>query len=387
MRLHAYPLLLACLVLLVGCKRDAEPAAKQTAPASSRVQVVLLSPEALQQADLQVEQVQRHRYKRALQVSGVVKPNPNRLVDVSWLIPGRAIEVLANVGDRARQGEVLARVDSTELGLAQSEYLKSQAHLNVAEKGLERAQHLLEAKVIGTGEYQRREGETLAARADHRAAGERLILLGMAESEIDLLARTQRINSKASIRAPLEGTVIERHVNRGEVIDPKTKLFVVADLSQLWVMADVHEKDIPKVQLGQPVEIHVTPYPDEMFRGVIMHIGEVIEPATRTAKVRTEVPNPDGRLKAEMFATVKIVTTVEDQVLAVPGIAVQRDRGRDIVFVRTGPNQFEPREVVVGEPSGDIVPIVKGVSEGEEVVTKGSFILKSELNKKEMEPA
>jgi cobalt-zinc-cadmium efflux system membrane fusion protein len=118
-----------------------------------------------------------------------------------------------------------------------------------------------------------------------------------------------------------------------------------------------------------------------------MHIGEVIEPATRTARVRTEVPNPDGRLKAEMFATVKIVTTVEDQVLAVPGIAVQRDRGRDIVFVRTGPTQFEPREVTVGEPSGDIVPIVKGLSEGEQVVTKGAFILKSELNKKEMEPA
>ena len=177
-----------------------------------------------------MERVQRHPYKRALQVSGVVKPNPNRLVDVSWLIPGRAIEVLANVGDRVRQGQILARVDSTDLGLAQSEYLKAQAHLAVAEKGLERAQHLLDAKVIGTGEYQRREGETLAARADHRAAAERLVLLGMTQPEIDLLARTQRINSTASIRAPLEGTVIERHVNRGEVIDPKTNLFVVADL-------------------------------------------------------------------------------------------------------------------------------------------------------------
>jgi membrane fusion protein, heavy metal efflux system len=387
MKLLGYILLLACLVLLLACKRNAEPAAKQAAPASSRVHVVQLTPAALQQMDLEVDRAQRRAYKRALQVSGVVKPNPNRLVDVSWLIPGRTIAVLANVGDRARQGQILARVDSTDLGLAQSEYLKAQAHLAVAEKGLERARSLLEAKVIGTGEYQRREGETLAARADHRAAGERLILLGMTKSEIDMLARTQRINAQASIRAPLEGTVIERHVDPGEVIDPKSKLFVVADLSHLWVMADVHEKDIPKVQLGQPVEIHVTPYPDEMFRGLIMHIGEVIEPATRTVKVRTEVPNPDGRLKPEMFATVKILTAAEEQVLAVPGIAVQRDRGRDIVFVRTGPTQFEPRDVVVGEPSGDIVPIIKGLNEGDEVVTKGSFILKSELNKKEMEPA
>ena len=276
-------------------------------------------------------------------------------------------------------------MDSTDLGLAQSEYLKAQARVAVAEKALDRAQQLLDAKVIGTGEYQRREGETLAARADHRAAVDRLVLLGMTEDEIGLLAREQRINSKAAIRSPLEGTVIKRNVTTGEVIDSKTVLFVITDLRRLWVLADVHEKDIPKVQLGQPVEIQVTPYPDEKFRGVILHVGEVIEPATRTIKVRTEVPNLDGRLKPEMFATIRIETAVEERVLTIPAMAVQKDKGKDIVFVQTAPARFEPREVTVGTPIEERVPVLKGLAEGEQIVTKGAFALKSELNKTEME--
>jgi cobalt-zinc-cadmium efflux system membrane fusion protein len=317
----------------------------------------------------------------------VVKANETRLVDVSSLVPGRAIEVIAVVGDRVRPGQVLARVDSSELGFAQSDYLKAHARLAVAERALERAQQLLDAKVIGTGEYQRREGETLTARAEHRAAVDRLVLLGMTQAEIGLLAREQRINSKAVIRSPLEGTVIQRNVTTGEIVDSKTVLFVVADLRRLWVLADVHEKDIPRVQLRQAAEIKVTPYPDEIFRGVITHIGEVIDPATRTVKVRTEVPNPDGQLKPEMFATIQIATTVEERLLTIAAMAVQKDKDEDIVFVQTAPATFELRKVTIGTPVEGRVPVLKGLAEGDQVVTKGAFTLKSELNKQELEPS
>jgi membrane fusion protein, heavy metal efflux system len=295
------------------------------------------------------------------------------------------IEVNVVVGARVIPGQIMARVDSTELGLAQSDYLKAQARLSVAERALDRAQQLLEAKVIGTGEYQRREGEALVTRADHRAAADRLVLLGMTQPEIGLLAREQRINSKAAIRSPLEGTVIQRNVTMGEVIDPKTVLFVVADLRRVWVLADVHEKDIPLVQLGLPVEIQVAPYPDQTFRGVVVHIGEVIEPATRTVKVRTEVPNPDGRLKPEMFATIGIETTAQELVLTIPAAAVQRDKGYTIVFVQAAPDKFEPRKVMVGVAADGRVPVLQGLKEGERIVTKGAFTLKSEMTKFEME--
>ncbi len=385
---HAIAFLFCCsLLAFSGCKPAAEPQAKPTAPAKTGTPVVQLDPKGVAEAGLEFETVQFGGHKTMLRVSGVVKPDKNRFVDVSPLVPGRAIEVTAVSGDRVRPGQALARVDSTDLGLAQSEYLKAQARLAVAEQALERARQLLEAKVIGTGEYQRREGETLANRADHRAAMDRLILLGMTQPEVQRLAREQRIRSTATIRSPIKGTVIERNVTIGEVVDSKTLLFVIADLARLWVLADVPEKDIPLVQLGLPVEILVTPYPDKTFHGVIAHIGEVIEPATRTVKVRTVVPNPDGRLKPDMFATIRIQTTVEERVLTAPMIAVQKDRGRDIVFVEKAPGQFEPREVTVSVPSGDRVPVLKGLAAGERIVTKGAFTLKSEMNKKEMEPS
>lgn len=381
MRTHIL-IALVCTVLAVGCKPEAPP---QSVQAKKGPPVVQLDPKGVQEAGLEFETVRPGGHKATLRAPGVVKANPNHLVDVSSLIPGRVIEATVNVGDRARSGQVLARVDSTDLGLAQSEYLKAQARFAVAEQALERARQLLEAKVIGTGEYQRREGETLTARADHRAAADRLTLLGMTQPEIGLLAREQRINSNASIRSPLEGTVIERHVTAGEVIDSKTVLFVVADLARLWILADLPEKDIPLVQLGLPVETQVTPYPDQTFRGVIVHIGEVIEPATRTVKVRTEVPNPDGRLKPEMFATITILTAAEEQALTVPMIAVQKDRGRDLVFVEKGAGRFEPREVTIGIPSGARAQVIKGLSAGERIVTKGAFAIKSEMNKKDLE--
>ena len=385
MPVRAMAFLLAALLVLWSCKGEHSTEAKPVQPGKSKPPFVQLSPLAITEAGLEFETVQPQPHRAMLRVPGEVKADQTRLVDVSSLVPGRVIEVNVVVGGRVRPGQILARVDSTELGLAQSEYLKAQARLGVAERALERAQQLLEAKVIGTGEYQRREGETLAARAEHRAAADRLVLLGMTQPEMGLLAREQRINSKAAIRSPLEGTMIKRNVTTGEVIDSKTVLFVITDLRRLWVLADVHEKDIPKVQMGQPVEIQVTPYPDEKFRGVIMHIGEVIEPATRTVKVRTEVPNPDGRLKPEMFATIAIETTAEERVLTIPVMAVQKDKGRDLVFVQTAPDRFEPREVTIGLPVQGRVPVLKGVREGERIVTKGAFALKSELNIGEME--
>lgn len=385
MRQRVAPLVLCAILAFAGCKQAAEPEAKPSAPAQSGTPMVQLDPKSVEEAGLEYETVHPGGHRATLRVPGVVKPNPNHLVGVSSLIPGRVIEASVNVGDRVRPGQVLARVDSTDLGVAQSEYLKAQARFAVAEQSLERARQLLEAKVIGTGEYQRREGETLTARADHRAAADRLVLLGMTQPEVGLLARDQRINSKASIRAPLGGTVIERHVTAGEVIDSKTRLFVIADLGRLWILADLPEKDIPLVQLGLPVEIQVTTYPDQSFRGVIVHIGEVIEPATRTVKVRTEVPNPDGRLKPEMFATITILTSMEERVLTVPTIAVQKDGNRDLVFVEKGPGLFEPRSVAIGLPSGDRVQVIKGLEAGERIVTKGAFELKSEMYKKELE--
>jgi cobalt-zinc-cadmium efflux system membrane fusion protein len=295
------------------------------------------------------------------------------------------VEVSANLGDQVNQGETLAVIDSTELGASQSEYLQARAKQVVAEQAYERAKRLLEGKVISAGELQRREGEYLATKAEAQAAEDRLHLLGMDDEVIKQLGGAHSIRSQVKIKTPFTGTIIERHMTVGEVIDTSTRLFSIADLTRLWVIADVPEKDLPQVKKGQPVEVRVSSYPEEVFKGRITYISDLIDPATRTVKVRTEVDNPKGMLKPEMFANVLIVTGVKQDALTIPAAAVQTEGEKKIVFIAKDQTTFERRVVTLGTKADGYYEMLAGLKKEEKVVTEGSFLLKAELHKGQME--
>lgn len=224
----------------------------------------------------------------------------------------------------------------------------------------------------------------ISARAEAREAHDRLLLLGMDEPEIQRLAREQKIRSYVPIVAPFAGRVIARNLTKGEVVETTEKLFVVADLSEVWVLANIPEKDIPYIpaetsEQAQLVEVRLSAYPGEVFLGKITYVGDVLDPATRTMRLRLELPNPHRKLKPEMFATVRIYAKPESGVLAVPEAAVQRERDRSFVFVQRDPETFEVRDVKLGESNGEMIKVLGGLREGERVVTYGAFILKSEL--------
>jgi cobalt-zinc-cadmium efflux system membrane fusion protein len=317
-------------------------------------------------------------------VPGNVQFNENKLAHVGSRVPGRVVEVRANLGDKVKQGDSLAIIDSTELGTAQSEYLKAKANFLAQEKAYERAKKLLEGKAISLGEYQKREAEYMTVRAEFKAAEDKLHLLGLSEAEVKHIGSEHVINSKVAVRAPFSGTVVERHATLGEVIEPAANLFTLADLSTLWVIADLPEKDITLAKTGLPVEIKVSSYPDEVFKGTVAYIADQIDPSTRTVKVRTEVDNSLGKLKPEMFATIFITTQIMSDVLAIPQEAVQTDGNKKIVFIDKGNGGFEKREVSLGNQVDSFYQVVSGVKPGERIVTKGSFLLKSEAEKGEI---
>jgi cobalt-zinc-cadmium efflux system membrane fusion protein len=164
-------------------------------------------------------------------------------------------------------------------------------------------------------------------------------------------------------------------------------LFVIADLSEVWVLANIPEKDIPFVHSvhasgGTQVDVRINAYPKEVFKGMITYVGDVLDPITRTMQLRIELPNQDGRLKPEMFSTIRLFSESQPDRLAVPEAALQRDQGRTFVFVQRGANEYEMREVHIGESNGTFTAILGGLNEGDPVVTHGAFILKSELLKK-----
>jgi cobalt-zinc-cadmium efflux system membrane fusion protein len=318
--------------------------------------------------------------------AGKILANENRLAHLSARVPGRIVAVYANLGDRVKKGDQLLLLDSLVFGEAQLVYRKARTTLRVTEKALERAQALLDRGAIGAGEHQRREANYEHARAVLDEAEETLHLLGMTEREIQRLAATTLPHAEVaqvSLRASFTGEVIERNATIGEVIDPNTMLFTVADLSTVWVRADFPEQQVGRLKTGLIIDLRVSAYPDTMFHGAITYVGAVMDPTTRTVMARADVANPDGQLRPEMFAEVSVVTD-EQSVLSVPRAAVQQVGSRTLAFVVRGPRRFEFREVAIAQTSGDYLQVVAGLAPGEEVVTQGSYALKSELLREQM---
>lgn len=318
--------------------------------------------------------------------AGKILANENRLAHLSPRVPGNIAAVYANLGDHVKPSQPLLLLESPQLGTEQLEYRKAKSRLAVAQQAFERAKLLLERKVIGTAEYQRREGEYESALAEVQEAEEHLHHLGMTEEEVERLTRGKLPHAQVArvpLRAPFAGEVIERNATVGEVVDPNKLLFTIADLSTVWVRADFPEQQAARLKRGLPIEVRVAAYPGETFHGTIAYVGAVVDPATRTVMVRSDVPNTDRRLRPEMFADVSVVTETT-QVLAVPRVAIQQEGSATVAFVVQGPRRFERREVTIGHTSGDEVEVKAGLAAEEEVVTEGSYALKSELLRGQM---
>jgi cobalt-zinc-cadmium efflux system membrane fusion protein len=374
------------LLLLSGCNDD-QPNGSDGSPrgVDRQAGIVRLSPEEIQSGEITVQPVTRTDFRIHRDFPATVVPNHHATAHITALVRGRVLDVYVDFGQQVKAGDVLARLYSGELGMAQSSYLRSGARLYVAERAYERAKILLQGKVIGLAELQRREGEMLSARAERREAQDRLRLLGMTESQISRLDRDQIIRSNISITAPFDGRVILRNLTKGEVVEVTHRLFTIADLSKVWVLADIPEKDIPFILRSertngeQYVEVRLNAYPDEVFHGKVTYVGDVLDVATRTMNLRIELSNSEGKLKPEMYATVRVYSRSMEDALTVPENAVQRDRDRRFVFVRLDPETFKARDVKLGDSDGKQVVIVDGLREGEQVVTNGGLILKSEL--------
>lgn len=387
--LHLGLSLMASLLLIhSGCNQAPGDAAVANPPAAAPPPgVVPLTAEEAARIGLVVQPVTRSDFRTYREFPAILQPNERAMADITTLVRGRVVDVYADLGQQVDANALLAILYSSDLGLAQSAYLKARAKLHVAEQAYARAKFLLQEQVIGEAEAQRRQAELLGMQAEAHEARDHLKLLGMNDGEFRRLDKSRDIRSHVPIVAPFAGRIIGRNLTRGEVVETTEKLFVVADLSEVWVRANIPEKDIPFVHTvhasgGRQAEVHINAYPRETFKGTITYVGDVLDPATRTMQLRLELPNPEGRLKPEMFATIRLFSESQPDRLTVPETALQRDQNRTFVFVQRNAGEYEVREVQTGESNGTLITILGGVLEGEPVVTHGAFILKSELLKK-----
>ena len=316
-----------------------------------------------------------------------VQANQNELAEVTTLIRGRVVKVHVDVGQDVKKGALLAMLHSVDLGIAEGDYLKAGARLHEAELAHLRAKELYDNKAVSLAELQRREAAMKTAQAELREANNRLQLLGVPPQEINRLDRDLTIKADMPLRAPFDGRVITRNITRGEVVETEQKLFTVANLTDVWVVGNVPEKDVQFIRKDQKVNVVLAAYPHAIFAGTITYIGDVLDPATRTMSLRVTVPNPDRLLKPEMFAIVSVFATSSPDTLSVPLAAVQDGPVDKMVFVQRETGVFEARTVKLGSEEADVVRVLEGVKAGEQVVSKGSFALKSEMERHKIEPS
>jgi cobalt-zinc-cadmium efflux system membrane fusion protein len=376
------------LIGIVACEsKQPDPSVGKPDAPSAQSGLLRLTPEESSRMELELVPVGQGQLRTHREFPATVQANENELAEVTTLIRGRVVKVHVDVGQDVKKGALLALLHSMDLGVAEGDYLKAAARLHEAELAHARAKELYENKAVSLAELLRREAAMRTAQAEARETKNRLELLGVPPDEIERLDRQDTIKADVPLRAPFDGRIIMRNITRGEVVETHQKFFTVANMTDVWVVGNVPEKDVRFIRKDQKVDVVLAAYPHAIFSGAITYIGDTLDPATRTMRLRVTVPNPDRLLKPEMFAVIRVYAASSPDELSLPIEAVQNGPAGTMVFVQRGPGEFEARAVTLGDEQGGLVQVLGGVRAGELVVTKGSFALKSEMERHKIEPA
>jgi RND family efflux transporter MFP subunit len=353
------------------------PGASAPVPAAEAVEVTL-TPEAIARAGIKIAPVGAKAVTANLSVPATITSNAYRDTKVHSLVGGIVRQVHAELGAAVRRGQPLAAVFSSELAEAQMKYLSARAMLEVDHQKRERAQ-----KLVALGAVSRQELEEVTAvhethATEVAAARQRLVLLGLSASQVDSLRDASQVLAEITVSAPADGIVVARSVNAGQVVTAAQELFTVTDLGTVWAIGDLYEKDFGAVRVGTEATLSLPASGVTAIRGRVAYIDPRVDPVTRTAKVRVEVPNRDGVLRLGMFVTLTFHVAGAERRVVVPRAAVQAIGDRSVVYVDAGEGRFVERPVRLGAGDGVIVAVLDGITAGERIVTAGSFFLRAE---------
>ena len=348
---------------------------------TEKKRVQLLSPEIAKSAGFAYERISRRPVVETLTSPAELAFVPSAYARLAARNAGTLREVRKDLGDAVASGEVLAVVEAPELGAAKAEILSAQDLVALWDRNLEREKGLLERSFATQRDVISAETSLAEARVALTSAKQRLRNLGVGESDVEKVLPARDTSSTLEIRSPLAGTVVEREAVTGESVDPSRTLFAVADTSRVWAMLSVPEADVRRVAPGQRVVLQFGGERGERYAGKVAWISPRVDAPTRAVKVRVELPNTDGSLRAGMFGTAQISVHEGDALPCVPKPAVQWEGCCNVAFVRVSDTVFSPRKLRLGADLGDHYAVESGLREGDVVVTDGSFLLRTEIRK------
>jgi len=360
--ISAVLLLAGALIIYPACSGPAQDRAESEAdrtrlPSGDRVR---LSEAAIQTSGLEISELKLIKINQELRVPGEIQFNPRSYVRLTARTAGRVDDLLVYEGYPVRSGQTVLRLFSLQ-------FIEAASELKLAEERYER--------LIGQNSEVQAAARTLVS-----SARKKLKLLGLTEDQIEALNSSQNEDNLLPVTSPLSGQIIKCEILKGDRVEEGTLLMEVASLDRLWVEARVQEKDIELIQPGQPAVVEVSAFPGRSYQGQITFLAPVIETSTRTVKARLEVKNEKGELRPGMFADITILLPGLEA-LAVPEEAVQTISGQTVVFVPETQGVFVIKQIEASSPVNGWRPVVKGLAAGDRYVSRGSFILKSELLK------
>lgn len=361
----------------IGACRDARPTTEAVAAASSDPAPVRPNDhvrlDASQLEQIGVEQLSGRAPANAIKATGTVEFNADRMAKLLPPVAGQIQNLTVNVGDTVRRNDVVFVLSSREVAAAIAEHQSSHKDLELAEKTFAMTRDLFEHQAASRMALDQAESELAKARAKVRQTEESLQVLGVDQPEDAASALQPRI----PVRTPIDGTVIERNVTNGQFVGPENSpLITIADLANVWVQGDIFERDLRNVATGQKAEVTAAAYPDDRFSAQVSRIASVVDPQTRTAKVRFLVANPGERLKPGMYTSINLFLPDATASLTVPTKAIFVENGRTFAYVQSGPREFARTEVEAVPSGSDRLRILRGVRSGDRVVSDGVLLLR-----------
>lgn len=352
------PLLAVCLAGFMSCSDDKKVAATRTEVTLEAGVYDVDRPELFKLA-----KVESRNLPDVLRANGNVTSDVSRTFRVTSLGSGRIVDLQARLGDWVDKGQTLVRISSPDLATALADYRKAQADEILSGKALERAQLLFSRGALAEKDLQLSQDNEDKAKIDLQTAEQRVHILGGDPAQPGALIE---------LRAPVSGTIVEQNVSGSEGVkslDNTPNLFTIADLSVVWILCDVYENDLGIVAIGDAAEIRLNAYPDQVFSGVVKDVSRVLDPNTRSAKVRVVLRNPDGSFRPGMFAVATFQSRRSRPRLVVPGTAILRLQDRDWVFRKEGDRRFRRVEVqALGEGGGGMVQVQGGLKAGDQII-------------------
>jgi cobalt-zinc-cadmium efflux system membrane fusion protein len=357
--------------------------------------VVVLDQTQQQKGHIAVEPAEAREVSASLTIPGRLTVSEDQTWHIGAIANGRIESISAHVGDFADAGQILGRIHSHEVHEARAGYQQAVAELErarfaeeYAKQRRDRAQHLFELRAGSRQDLETAEADLRNAQAairkgqsdlEKERAHMNIFQVPLEEPGVGKPGHDE--GDDIPILAPASGLVFERKATVASVVNSGDELFTISDTSSLWMIAAANESDLSRLRAGQQVRVHVRAFPDQEFSGRILKLGEKLDPDTRTLQIRILVPNPQGRLKPEMYATASLQQSRQHRAVLVPETAVQEVNGVPVVFIRRAQNEFETRTVRTGQQVNGEAEILEGLRAGEAVVVTGSFLIKSQLLK------